>query len=181
MRWIFRELGDALEFFVIPFLLALLPWWLGFRLVHWVAYLPFYNAGVARCFDNAVELGLASRAHKAEWVRACRASQLVDIVDIYLCLFRGNRFLDRYVQTNFDDKGLQQQLLVSFPHYGAGLWLYRYLHRLGLRSNLLINPLKKKPFFVRPFFRTLSYRLRVYVLTQHCGVNIISPGDMDFA
>lgn len=178
IKWLRDELQDAIEFFILPIPTIFLPWRLAYRYIKLVSHLPFYNRGVPASYQNALELGLVAESDKKNWIKSNKISQLVDVCDIYLCWLRGDRFLDKYVHTNFDDKSLVQQLLVSFPHYGTGLWLYRYLNRLGLRSNLLINPLKKVPFFTRPFFRTLSYRLRAFVLTKYCGVNIISPGDM---
>lgn len=178
MKWLVRELKDALEFFILPVIAVLLPWRVSYQYIRLITRLPIYNAALLQSYQHALELGLVTAADKKAWLHANKISQMVDVVDIYLCLLRGDKFLDKYVITNFDDKALAQQLLISFPHYGTGLWLYRYLNRLGLHSNLLINPLKKIPLFTRPFFRTLSYRLRVFVLEKRCAVNIVSPGDM---
>lgn len=178
MKWLGEELKDAIEFFILPLPALLLPWKLAYQYLKLVAHLPFYDRGVAQSFVNAVELGLVEESAKKTWMYHNKLTQLVDVVDIYLCFLRADKFLDKHVRTDFNDNAFTQQLLISFPHYGTGLWLYRYLHRLGLRSNLLINPLKQIPLFRRPFFRTLSYRLRVYVLAKRCGVKVIAPGDM---
>jgi hypothetical protein len=122
-----------LEIFLLPSLAAILPWPLCFRVFRRIA-----DRGE---LYPEVEY-LARGAHSVEpitdlpaWRRACRLLRLFSFADLYLSMFRGERWMKRYVDV--DGHWPEGAFLAVTFHWGAGMWALRHLRASGKRTAFL--------------------------------------------
>lgn len=167
-----RELLEYLEYFIIPSLAVILPWWLAMRWFRLVSYVPWlYQETTQHCLAGAKYLDLVDVQDESNWVRACKISQMVDYADIFLLMTRSGHYWQKYVDENISQQLLSQQMIFT-PHYGAGMWIYQYLLSRQHRAAMLVNLPDK-----RLLARNLIGRLRLYVLGR-LGADIVSPDQM---
>ncbi len=167
----FNELLDFIEIFLIPSVSVILPWKVTVFIFKGLSYIPFLYT---ECLDESViyadKMGLL--INKNNWIRAHKVIKMVDSADVFLCMTRGKGYIDKYVKNNFDDRILEQNI-IFFPHYGAGMWIYKYFAINGKKSNLLMNDVPNVFSF-----RNLGGRFRLYVLAKYCNTKIIVPSNM---
>lgn len=166
-----RECRSYIEYFIIPAMAVIMPWWLTIRFFRLLAYLPFlYRENADACVVGAKHLNLLGD-NQAAWKRACKVCQMVDAADVFLLAARGFRYADKYIDETLSAQ-LQDQQMVFFPHYGAGMWAYKLLFRQEVEMILLVNPEKG-----RLNAQSLLGRFRLWVLKRH-GVTMIPANDM---
>ena len=132
-----REWQDLLELVLLPGTAALLPWWLGFRLLRALAHWPaLYRDACAPALNAAREHGLVDEPKS--WLHEHRLVMLVDQADLYLSRSRSDRWLRRYVDVE-GQWGVQGQpaLLVTF-HWAGGMWAHRHARASGLQPHMLL-------------------------------------------
>lgn len=127
--------ADALMLFIVPCLVALLPWRLGFAVLKRLARSerlyrlsvePAWNAARAHC----------PGADEREWKYRFRLLRLVDHVDVYLTLLRGVCWRKRHVVENGQWPAPGACVLLTF-HWGAGGWIWPRLRELGFNAHFI--------------------------------------------
>lgn len=127
---------DALELWLLPALAALLPWWLGFRLLRALAHWRWlYRRPCEAALRAATAHGMVDDARA--WLHEHRLMMLVDHTDLFLARTRSDRWLRRHVgvQGDWQVQG-QAALLVTF-HWAAGMWAHRHARASGLKPHML--------------------------------------------
>lgn len=171
-----QNLVDLIELFLLPALAAIIPWPLCFRIFKYLAGFDcLYRSDVQGALRQAEPtLGIKD---VYTWASAYRLTKLVDHADLYLSLFRSDRWLDKYVTVTgpgWPDDGAPF-MAITF-HWGAGMWSLRHLKRHLNRSKKPISGLMKgferSEFFSR-FIRYCYVKLRSYAISMAGVKNLI--------
>lgn len=127
-----RELRVLVERWLVPALIALLPWSLGFRVARRLARWPwFFRERVDATLAIAQRYGMVG--DPARFAAEQRLYHLVDHVDLFLLKWRSDRYLDRHFDIEGQwPEGRDPLITLSF-HWGAGFWALRSLRRSGRR------------------------------------------------
>ena len=121
-----RELRAALELWLVPFAVAILPYRAGILLARLVArFVPIYSPA-ARDAVQAFRAVVGS-ARLQEWRCEYRFQQLVDHADLFWTLTRSRAFIDRRLRGAPALPSVDYPLMVLSFHYGQGMWLMRWL------------------------------------------------------
>lgn len=173
------ECREAIEFLIIPFIGACLPYPIGLRWFKLMARLPWiYAPGVQSAFDNAVALGVADADDFRTWSVRTKVSQMIDHADVFFLWTRGRGYFSRYVSHNFNEIDWVNADAVFFPHYGTGGWLYFFLAQQQRDNVLLVNPLPKSTWLSKNWARIRLYKLRERVFAKRLCTRFMSPGDL---
>lgn len=124
----------AVELWLLPALVAALPYRLGIALARGLARtLPLYDdaarAGLAQW--RSVAGRDADTPHARAWLADYRFAQLVDHADLFWTLTRSRRFLLRRVNAAPAALLPGRALIVLSFHFGQGLWLLHWLAAQG--------------------------------------------------
>ncbi|MGC8736070.1 MAG: hypothetical protein ACP5SG_04740 [Dissulfurimicrobium sp.] len=116
---------------------------------------------------------IAGIADTIAWASAYRLTRLVDHADLYLSLFRSNRWFKKYVSVTglgwpADDVPF---LAITF-HFGAGLWSLRHLKATGRFISGLMKGFNREEFPGR-FVRYCYGRLRTYAISRAGVKNLV--------
>jgi hypothetical protein len=154
------NLQDFIELMLLPALAVVLPWPLCFRLFCCLARLPCcYSRQTTAMLNGARSVGLAQDSRA--WCSGYRLVQLVDHADLYLSLFRSDRWLTRYLTVQGDVWPQQGAPCLAFTfHWGAGLWIFRHLRRQGIQAACLFRHFDPAMLAGQPI-RRVYYRWRV--------------------
>ena len=166
-----RELRCLFEFWLLPLVVALLPYRAGVALARGCARaLPLYDA--------AARAGLAQYAAARPygdtyaWLAEFRFTQLIDHADLFWTWTRSERFLLDRIDAR-PPTGLNPLVVVSM-HYGQGLWLLRWLRAGGLPARFLSVRFDPSAFESRLHY--LYARLRMRTVERMAGVPPIYTG-----
>lgn len=137
-----RELRAGVELWLVPLVVALLPYRVGIALARLVAQaLPLYGA--------------ATQASVSEWSRitggrdvagfraAYRLEQLVDHADLFWSLTRRHEAMAAKLRAPLLSLPHGRPLVVVSFHYGQGLWLLHWLAQLGHPPRFVSLPLSR--------------------------------------
>ena len=134
-RWQ-RMLSDVLLLYVLPLLVGLLPWRVGFALLKRVARRP-------SLFQPVVQAAWLHAGHRlpaldeATFCHRYRLLLLVDRCDTMLCLLRSARWWRSQVDVQGDAfEQLPPGLLLN-SHWGSGNWIWRLLKARGLPTHFV--------------------------------------------
>src|SRR5215813_7446148 len=129
-----HELACLGEFWLLPLVVALLPYRAGVALARWcAARLPLY--------DERARAGLAHyRAARPQgdvrrWLAEFRFTQLIDHADLFWALTRSERFLLSRLDTP-PLAGVAPLMVISM-HFGQGLFLLPWLRAAGTPARFL--------------------------------------------
>lgn len=168
-----RELTAAFELWLVPFVVALIPYGWGLRLAWFFARtLPLY-AHTVRASERAYRVMGAAHAD-ARWRAECRFHLLIDHADLYWALMRGGDFLVRQLRGVPTMPSDDRPLLVLSFHYGQGTALLAWLAALGRPPRFL-----SVRFSRRDMSGWIAYRyalLRARMIERITGVPIIYTG-----
>ncbi|MFZ4480710.1 MAG: hypothetical protein ACOYNZ_12545, partial [Rhodoferax sp.] len=140
------ELHDALELVLLPGLAALLPWRLCFFVFQWLARMPWlYRAACEEALQQARSRGWAG-ADEFHWLRVRRLVTLVDHADHYLCLWRNDAWMEKYLIVEGAWPAQDQGILLLTFHWGAGFWGLRHAAAHGLRPHALVATLGSQAY-----------------------------------
>ncbi len=127
-----RELRVLVERWLVPALIALLPWSIGFRIARRLARWPwFFRERVDATVAIAQRYGMVDDAGR--FAAEQRLYHLVDHIDLFLLKWRGDRYLDRHFDIDGDWPAGEGALITLSFHWGAGFWALRSLRRSGRR------------------------------------------------
>jgi hypothetical protein len=130
-----RNTGDALGLFVVPALMASLPWPIAFRALKQVAR---HGPGFRREAE-AARKGAEIHLHVGDaktWKTRLRIARWVERVDTYLTLTRSQAWWERQVDIVGQFPVASPCLLLTF-HWGAGSWIWKLLRQRGFATHLL--------------------------------------------
>ena len=131
-----RELRALIERFLVPILIALLPWWLGFRIARRLAHWPwFYRERVDATIAVASRYGVVDDPKRFAFEQ--RLYHIIDQADLFLLKWRSDRYLDRHFDIEGDWPAGDGALITLSFHWGAGFWGLRSLRRSGRRFAIL--------------------------------------------
>ena len=166
-----HELACLWEFWLLPLVVALLPYRAGIAFARWcAARLPLY--------DERARAGLA-HYHAARpqgearcWLAEFRFTQLIDHADLFWALTRSERFL--LSRLDAPPRAGSAPLMVISMHFGQGLFLLPWLRAAGTPARFLSVRFDATAFESR--LRFLYARLRMRVVERLAGVPAIYTG-----
>lgn len=133
-----RNGTDLLQLFLLPILLALLPWKIGFRLLKRMARQGHGDGpGVERAWQAARPHLPGQDAEAEEWKSRFRLLQLVERVDTWLVLFRSARWWSRQIDRTGTWPDHVGPFVLLTSHWGGGQWIWRQLHEAGIPAHFL--------------------------------------------
>jgi hypothetical protein len=166
-----HELTCLWEFWLLPLVVALLPYRAGIAFARWCAEkLPLY--------DERARAGLAhyraARPHgdAREWLTEFRFTQLIDHADLFWALTRSERFL--LSRLDALPRPGSAPLMVISMHFGQGLFLLPWLRAGGAPARFLSVRFDATAFESR--LRYLYARLRMRVVEKLAGAPAIYTG-----
>lgn len=130
-----RNAADAIQLFVVPCLIALLPWSLGFGVIRRLAA---HGWGLGDEAERAwiVASDHLTNAHECEWKRRFRLLRWIERVDTWLTVLRPTRWWQRHVIRNGEWPQPGACILLTF-HWGSGMWVWRDLHAHAIDAHFL--------------------------------------------
>ena len=130
-----HALGDAVLLFLLPGLVALLPWWLGFRVLRRLARVPrLWRNAIGPAWTNAKSY--LPDANEASWKCEQRLLRLVDTTDTYLTLLRGDRWWQRHVDVSGEWPASGARVFLTY-HWGGAHWIWRFLRAHGFDAGFV--------------------------------------------
>jgi phosphatidylinositol dimannoside acyltransferase len=131
-----RNGSDLIQLFVVPFLIALLPWKVGFRVLKWMARRnPVGNGNVEQAWQVAKTYVPDQDA--ADWKWRFRLLQLLERVDTWLVLMRSSRWWKSHIRQTGSWPAEPGPCVLLTYHWGGGQWIWRQLHEHGFESHFL--------------------------------------------
>jgi hypothetical protein len=134
------------ELFLLPGMAAVLPWPWCFRLFRRAAASPRLYPEVDWMLRCAREIGMAQDA--GAWRSALRMTRIFSFADLYLSMFRSDRWMRKYVDVS--GQWPEGAFLAVTYHWGAGMWALRHLKSLGKRSSFLSIRFDRSTFHGSP-------------------------------
>jgi hypothetical protein len=122
-----------LELFLLPGMAAILPWRWTFRLFQRVARSRILYPEVEWMVRGARDAGALE--NEEEWRSALRLTRIFSFADLYLSMFRGDRWMKQHVDVV--GSWPEGAFLAVTYHWGAGMWALRHLKAHGKRSAFL--------------------------------------------
>jgi len=154
LRAAFRNL---LQLWLLPGLVALLPWRLGWALTRLAGRWP----GLYKGHEAATLRGFAAAGFPPPddgFLRRQRMVRLLDHADLFLSLTRSDRWIDRHIDIEGEWPREGHYVGVTF-HWGGGLWGLRHFGRIGASPHAMTVELNPAHYRSQPF--ALAYdRLR---------------------
>ncbi len=128
------NLRAALEFLLLPMLVAALPWRLGARLARVFARLPWLYGDVVRgCVAQARAMGFVDDDDARAFARHNRWLRLIDHADLWVSRWWGEHHRRHHLtREGAWPEGTGPVIAVTF-HWGTGLWGIRDLRATGRR------------------------------------------------
>lgn len=170
-RWR-REVEILLGFWLLPLVVALLPYRLGLALARGLAArLPLYDAVTGRAWEQCAAV---RPDDERRWKAGFRLTQLIDHADLFWSLTRSDRWILARMALPRIEPSYPRGLLVIGFHYGQGLWLLRWLRVAGVPSRFV------SVRFARVDFETTAHylyaRLRMWAVERAEGAVPIYTG-----
>lgn len=168
------NISNFIELFLAPFLAAILPWPLCFRIFHRLVRLKsLYRGEIEALLAGAASIAIV--ADTKAWGEAAKMVRLVDHADLYLSLFRGDGWLRRYVTVTGDWPAGNGPFIAITFHWGAGMWALRHMRSQGRKVSLLVRGVDRKSF-TGGRLRYRYAKLRLYEVTRAGGSRIVLSG-----
>lgn len=143
MHWLKSELRGLIEYFALPGLAAVLPWPWCYRLFRRAAAWRFLYRSEWRA-ALAVAGQHVTIADPEDWARRYRLLRLVDHADLWLSLFRSDRWLRRHLDQDGAWPAPGKPFVGIFFHWGPGLWPVRALKAAGHPSAVLAGHFSRR-------------------------------------
>lgn len=134
-RWR-RMFSDAVFLYLLPLLVGVLPWRIGFALLKRVARMPSVFADVVAAAWHQAEQVLPE-LDRAHFCQRYRLLLLVDRCDSLLCLLRSNRWWQYQVDIQGDSLDRLAPGLLLNSHWGSGNWIWRLLDAHGMPTHFV--------------------------------------------
>ncbi|HET7098398.1 MAG TPA: hypothetical protein VFJ68_13495 [Casimicrobiaceae bacterium] len=171
MRRLTHELACLWEFWLLPLVVALLPYRAGVAFARWCA-------ARLSLYDENARAGLAHyraacpRGDPSRWLAEFRFTQLIDHADLFWALTRSERFL--LSRLDAPPRPGAPPLMVISMHFGQGLFLLPWLRAGGTPARFVSVRFDATAFESR--LRYLYARLRMRIVEKLAGVPAIYTG-----
>ncbi len=169
-----RNGADLITLFVIPILIALMPWKIGFRVLRKLArHERSHKVHVEEAWQMA-------RKHfpdeiEDDWKWRFRLLRLIDRVDAWLVLLRPRGWWSKQiVQTGEFPKPDGPHAFLSY-HWGGGHWIWSQLARYGFPTHLISRRAEAADLGAGRLALTLG-RARLYGIRRLGGREVIFLG-----
>ncbi len=170
----YRNSCDLIELVLLPGIAALLPWRWCFWLFDKIAYWPWlYYQQTENNRLGAQTMGLV--VNRKKWDHDYRLIQLVDHADLYLSMFRSDKWMDHYIAITDEQWAKKRPVLILGFHWGAGLWIFRYLRQQGIQAAPLFGSVDDTSLATQPI-RRWYYRMRVKEVERGSGTSALFTG-----
>lgn len=167
------EARAAVELWLLPVLVALLPYRVGVALARSLALaLPLYDQAARESLAQWRTAG--GGGDERAFVAAFRFAQLVDHADLFWALTRSRRFLLRRLDAPAPPADAGAPLLVVSFHYGQGLWLMHWLAAHGRAARFVSIRLSRAE--AASALQYAYARLRIRVVERLAGVAPVFTG-----
>ncbi|MGQ9499881.1 MAG: hypothetical protein ACUVQ6_05965 [Dissulfurimicrobium sp.] len=160
-----QNLLDLFELFLLPGLAIFLPWPFCFRIFRAIAGFDFiYRRETQQALRHATSF--MHIEDTGAWVSVYRLTKLVDHADLYLSIFRSDRWLKKYISVTGHGWPMDNApfLAVTF-HFGAGMWSLRHLKVTGRHMSGLMKGFDRDEFSGR-LVRYWYCRLRTFAISM---------------
>lgn len=128
--------SDLAGLFLLPALVAVLPWPLGLRVLRGMARrLRTFRPEADAAWEEACRY--AATADEAAWKEHYRLVRWVERADTYLALTRSARWWERHVDVAGRWPGKDDARLLLTFHWGAGNWIWKLLRERGIHAYFL--------------------------------------------
>jgi phosphatidylinositol dimannoside acyltransferase len=144
MRRVLNEMRDAARFFLLPFLLALLPHRACTKIVAALAARPWFFEAEAQA-SLAAARRFISIPDETRWLRDYRLIRFTDEVDLFLSLLRGDKWLARHVSVKGSWPADKSFVTTTF-HWGNGIWALRSLRNAGAKMTAVLGKMERSAF-----------------------------------
>lgn len=169
-----QELKDLLELVLLPGVGIFLPWPLCFRFYRYLSrYSWLYGERTAQAL--AAAQSIIPVEDPVRWCAAYRLIQLVDHGDLYLSLFRSDRWMRSYLELTGPDWPRNTPFLAITFHWGTGLWSLRHLRSQGMAAAFLSVRLDRNTF-ARRLVAYYYSRLRIQEVERVGSAQVIYKG-----
>ncbi|MDQ3025081.1 MAG: hypothetical protein M3R58_01045 [Pseudomonadota bacterium] len=159
IRLIKTNLRDFAGLFLLPFLIALLPWSLGKRLAVSISRRPWLYHGEAQTALRVARTYIPV-ADEAQWLYEYRLIRFFDDIDLYLWILRGNAWLRKRV--TLDGSWPSEKSFVSITfHWGGGIWAACSMREAGVTISAVALALERADYgnaWVRYWYGRLRTR-----------------------
>ncbi|MEO7012924.1 MAG: hypothetical protein ABI127_01345 [Dokdonella sp.] len=131
-----RNGADLVTLFIIPILIALMPWKIGFRVLRKLArHEKSHKVHVDQSWQMA-RLYLSDEV-EADWKWRFRTLRLIDRVDAWLALLRPRSWWSKQIiQSGEFPEADSPHVFLSY-HWGGGSWIWSQLVRAGFPTHLI--------------------------------------------
>lgn len=169
-----RNGADLVHLFVVPILIALLPWKIGFGLLKRMARRGYAHGP---CIESAWQV--ASRhlpqQEAEEWKSRFRLLQLVERVDTWLVLLRSARWWSRQIDRSGEWPAHSGPFVLLTYHWGGGQWIWRQLRQAGISAHFLARRVEVGDLGAGRLAIWFA-RVRQYGIVGQSGCEIIFTG-----
>lgn len=165
---------DFFELFLLPGLAIFLPWSFCFRIFKVLAGFDFiYKMETQQALRKVVSF--IQIEDTGAWASAYRLTKLVDHADLYLSIFRSDRWLKKHVAVTGCGWPMDNVpfLAITF-HFGAGMWSLRHLNMTGRYISGLMKGFDRDEFSGR-LVRYWYCRLRALAISMAGVKKLIFP------
>ena len=172
MQRVLNELRDLVRYFLLPFLLALLPRRACTKLVRAISARPWFYETEAQASLAGARRFIAI-ADEAKWLRDYRLIRFTDDIDLFLSLLHSDKWMARHVCL----KGVwpvEKSFVTTTFHWGNGIWALRSLRTAGVTMTAVIG-IFNQASFKNQMFRYWYARLRQFETARVIGGGVISP------
>ena len=167
MNFLRRQYYDALYFYFVPFIAAVLPWTLS------RGWLKFWARREAGPYDEAARAAAAVAPDYLDIgdARTFRTNMrlvwLLDCCDMYLSLLRPRRWWPRHIEQSGVWPEVGGFVALGF-HHGTGLWVFPSIAKRGLDSQLVSARFDRSDYRGLPL-RYWQGRLRASQVKRQSG------------
>jgi len=174
LSYLRRQLKDLMELFLLPALSLFFSWRLSYRLFKWLCQFDiFYREHVNAAAEHALSLGYLSLEDAGPWRQKVRLTRLIDLADFYLTLFKGDKWIAKYVRMEGDWPHQGAGFLCTF-HWGGGMWAIRSARLAGLTPHMMLA--RFDPLHYRDQPVLLRYaKYRTALVERETGFKTIDP------
>ena len=170
-----KRARELVELFVLPGLMALLPWRFSRSCLRRMAKLQsLYRDEVQPAEEFAHRAGVAT--DRAAFGHRLRWRLLIEHMDAFLVPLRSSRYVRRWVRVSGDPLPASGPLFFIGTHYGCGYWFLPYVREAGLSPSIVAPQLA--PLLVNAsLLQNVYARLRHYMLTRVTGRALLYRGN----
>ena len=131
-----RNGADLVNLFVVPILIALMPWRIGFAVLRFMArHEKSHRATIEQAWLAAAPYCPGEDADNWKW--RFRLLRLLERVDTWLVFLRSSRWWAAHIDRTGDWPASAGPFVLLTYHWGGGQWIWRELHEQGIPAHFI--------------------------------------------